>query len=385
MYINRRAETSVTELLKEFPIVGLLGARQVGKTTLAKKIATLIDRDSIYLDLELIEHYNRLETPEYYLRGHKDKLVIIDEVQRKPELFPVIRGLVDEYGNNGHFLFLGSASPELLKQSSETLAGRIYYEILAPFSCSEVDDWNKLWYRGGFPDGYLSKTDKTAYRWLSAFITTYLERDLPALGLQVPSIQLRRFWEMLAHNNGQMLNLSKYASNFGISPHTIKRYLSILESTFLVRQLKPYFSNATKRLVKTPKIYIRDTGLLHVLLRIDSTDSLAGHPIVGASYEGWIIEQICANLDPDFQQTYFYRTHAGAEIDLLIESSSGLTAIEVKRSLAPKASRGLIEVMKDLNLNDAYIVYPGDETYRLTDKVTAITLKDLLPKVSLSH
>ncbi len=381
MYINRIAETRITELLTEFPVVGLLGARQVGKTTLAKRIASLSKSDSIYLDLELIEHYNRLETPEYYLRDHKGKLVIIDEVQRKPELFPVIRGLVDEYGGNGHFLLLGSASPELLKQSSETLAGRIYYEILGPFLCLEVDDWSKLWLRGGFPDSYLARTDKAAYRWSSAFIATYLERDLPALGVQVPSIQLRRFWEMLAHNNGQILNSSKYASNFGVSPHTIKRYLSILESTFLVRQLKPYFSNVAKRLVKTPKIYIRDTGLLHVLLRIDSMDALAGHPIVGASYEGWVIEQICASLDSDYQQAYFYRTHAGAEVDLLIENSSNLTAIEVKRSPAPKPSRGLSEIMKDLNLNSAYIVYPGDETYRLSDKVTAITLKDMLTMI----
>jgi len=380
MYINRVAESAVMEFLREFPIVGLLGARQVGKTTLAKKIASLIEIDTIYLDLELVEHYNRLENPEYYLRGHKDKLIIIDEVQRKPELFPVIRGLVDEYGGNGHFLFLGSASPELLKQSSETLAGRIYYEILAPFSSSEIDDWNRLWLRGGFPDAYLSKSDKTAFRWLSAFISTYLERDLPTLGIRVPTIQLRQFWEMLSHNNGQLLNASKYAANFGVSPHTIKHYLAILENTFLIRRLKPFHANLSKRLVKTPKVYLRDTGLLHALLRINSLDILEGHPVVGASYEGWVIEQICGNLDPDFQQAYFYRTHAGAEIDLLVEDASGVTAIEVKRSPAPKPTRGLSEAMNDLGLKQAYIVYPGNETYQLSERVTAITLGDMLKR-----
>ncbi len=318
--LHRSCTPQILSLLAEFPAVGLIGARQVGKTTLAKMVATQFDPRAVHLDLERPSDLDKLIEPELYLRPYADRLVVLDEIQRRPDLFPVLRALIDERRRPGRFLVLGSASPDLMRQSSESLAGRIAYHELAPFSLPEVDRERfatRLWTRGGFPESFLAKTDEASFRWRQAFIQTHLERDLPGLGIRVPSTALRRFWLMLAHSHGQLWNGSQIASSLGVAAPTVRRYLDILQDTFMVRQLQPYHANLKKRLVKRPKVYLRDSGLLHALLGIMDFDALSGHPLVGASWEGWAIEQVLAII-PSHWHTYFYRTARGAEIDLLL-------------------------------------------------------------------
>ncbi len=377
-YINRNCIGHIRELLDNFPVVAILGPRQVGKTTLAKYLSSLSSKDTLYLDMENRGDNLKLDEPVLYLNSHKEKLVIIDEIHLKPEIFRDLRGIIDFYNVPGRFIILGSASGELLKQSSETLAGRVAYYELSPFNFKEVNDLQTLWWRGGFPLSYLAKNDKMSKTWLNNFIKTFLHIDIPMLGFNIPPKQLEQFWEMLAHLHGSLWNASLIGKNFGLTSPTIKRYLGLLESTHMVRALYPFSTNIKKRLVKTPKVYIRDSGILHALLRISDIDRLYSNPIVGMSYEGWVIEQICSACSDMELRPYFYKTHAGAEIDLVIDIGGELLAVEIKRSLSPKPERGFYEAVKDLNISKKYLIYPGKEKFVLKNNVHVLPINDFI-------
>ena len=363
----------------KYPVVGILGSRQVGKTTLAKMIRERMKKKVIYLDLELPSDLNKLQDPELYLSRFEDTLVIIDEIQRMRSLFPLLRALVDRNRSAGRFLILGSASLELIRHSSESLAGRIIYHELSPFSLSEINSENiqKLWLRGGYPESYISRNNDESYVWREAFIKSYLETDIPQLGIRIPAQQLRRFWTMIAHSHGQLWNASKIAGSLGISAPTVMSYLDILEETFIVRQLRPYYSNIKKRLIKSPKVYIRDSGLLHALLNIRTLDDLHGHPALGSSWEGFVVEQILRIL-PERWQAYFYRTGAGAEIDLvLFDGKHKPVAVEIKYSVSPKLERGFWNAYEDLSCKKGFVLYPGEESYPLGRNVATLPAKKL--------
>lgn len=377
--IHREIKQTVLESLTRFPVVALLGPRQVGKTTLARGLQQEIGSSAVYLDLERPSDLGRLSDPELYLSSHVERLVIIDEVQRMPSLFPLMRALVDRNRIPGRFLILGSASPDLPRHASESLAGRIISHELTPFTLKETggEEMNRLWLRGGFPDSFLAPGDTESLMWREAFIATYLERDIPQLGIRVPATQLRRFWTMLAHLHGQLWNGSQIAAGLGISPPTARNYLDILHDTFIVRQLSPFFVNIGKRLVKSPKVYIRDSGLLHALLRIGNSDDLTAHPVLGASWEGFVIEQILARL-PAGVQAYYYRTAVGAEIDLiLVSGTEPPVAVEIKYASAPKPARGFWQAFADLGCRRGYVVYPGAESYPLAENVITLPVGEL--------
>ncbi len=389
--IHRLVQARVAELLRQFPAVAILGPRQVGKTTLALALAETLGKEAIYLDLELPSDRAKLADPELYLNQHENKLVILDEIHRLPGLFETLRGLIDRRRRKGsrsrHFLVLGSASIDLLHQSAETLAGRIAYEELTPLSVTEVAGSGKksadrLWVRGGFPDSFLASTDANSFTWRSAFIQTYLERDVPSLGPRIPAETLRRYWQMLAHNQGQMLNAAQLATGLGVSGHTVARYLDLMVDLLLVRRLQPWATNVKKRLVRAPKVYVRDSGLLHALLDIRNREALLGHPVVGASWEGMLIENILDAL-PATTRTTFYRTSAGAEIDLVIEfSAKERWAIEVKRSIgSPAPSKGFYIGCEDIKATRQIVLYPGDERFKLDAKTEVMPLNLLLPEL----
>jgi len=377
--VNRTLKHIIDVSLKQYPVVGILGSRQVGKTTLAKMIERSLSKKPLYLDLELPSDFNMLQEPELYLSPFSDSLVIIDEIQRMPTLFPLMRALVDKKKSPGRFLILGSASPDLIRQSSESLAGRIIYHELTPFNLNEVGTtkFRQLWLRGGFPESYLARDDGKSFLWRESFIKTYLEMDIPQLGVRVPAAQLRRFWTMLAHSHGQLWNASQIANSLGITAPTVRHYLDILEDTFIVRQLQPFHGNIKKRITKSPKVYIRDSGLLHTLLRNPTLEQLHAHLSAGASWEGFVIEQII-RLIPSSWQYYFFRTNAGAEIDLLLlDKTNRLMAVEVKYSLSPKIARGFWNAYEDLACKKGFVVYPGDESYPLGKNVFALSIKEL--------
>ena len=398
--ISRLAQPKLRKLLRQFPAVALLGPRQVGKTTLALSLAEENGEQSLYLNLELPSERAKLTEPELYLAQHEDRLVIFDEIHRLPGIFATLRSLIDQRRRkgkrNGQFLLLGSASIDLLQQSGETLAGRIAYEELTPFSVAEVAApgvgtadqlWNRLWNRGGFPDSFLAARDEDSFAWRSAFIQTYLERDVPALGPRIQAETLRRYWQMLAHNQGQMLNAAQLASGLGVSGHTVARYLDIMVDLLLVRRLQPWAVNAKKRLVRTPKVYVRDSGLLHALLGIRNMEELLGHPVVGPSWEGMLIENILGAL-PATARTSFYRTSAGAEIDLVIEfSAKERWAIEIKRSLgSPAPSKGFYNGCEDIKATRQIVLYPGEERFKLDKKTDVMPLQRLLKdELALNH
>ncbi|MEN6423868.1 MAG: ATP-binding protein [Phycisphaerales bacterium] len=371
--------------LGQFPAVGIIGSRQVGKTTLAMMIAERRAGKAVYLDLERPSDLAKLDDAELYLRSVADSLVIIDEVQRRPELFPVLRSLIDEQRRPGRFLILGSASPALLRQSSESLAGRIVYHELKPFDLQEVgvslENVNRLWCRGGYPESFLAESDADSLKWREAFIQTYLERDIPNLGSRIPTVTLRRFWQMLAHCHGQLWNASKIAGSLGVDGKTARRYLDMLEDTFMVRQLQPLHANLKKRLVKSPKVYLRDSGLLHALLNIATHEQLLGHPAAGASWEGWCIEQVLSVV-PVNTAASFYRTTAGAEIDLVLQpaGTGPAIAIEAKRSLDPRPGKGFWSAFADLQPDRAFVVYPGEEFYPLGEQVWALPMSQMSKK-----
>ncbi len=385
--IARDLQSKLEYFINNYPAVALLGPRQAGKTTLALTIAK--HRHSIYLDLESEQDRAKLNQAELYLAQHEDKLVILDEVQRAPELFQNLRGLIDQGRRKGlrsaRFLLLGSASIELLKQSSETLAGRIAYLELPPLHVLELtsDHLEQLWTRGGFPDSLLATNDQISFQWRLDFIRTYLERDIPQLGPRIPAETLRRFWVMLAHNQSELLNASKLASALGVDGKTIAKYLDLLVDLLLVRRLKPWHENTKKRLVKSPKVYIRDSGIAHALLGIQTQESLLGHPICGSSWEGYIIENIL-NLAPQNSEAYFYRSSGGAECDLILKfHDQKVWAIEIKRSLSPKVSKGFYYACDDIKTTNRYIVYPGIETYPMAHDTEAISLNDLLKRLKV--
>ena len=377
--IERRIALNLTERLDETPAVALLGPRQVGKTTLARTIGER--RPSLYLDLESDADRARLTEPELYLAQHEDKLVILDEVHRLPGLFQILRGLIDEGRRKGiragRFLLLGSASLDLLRQSGESLAGRISYLEMGPVDGSEVPaaEIPKLWNRGGFPDSLLAADDRRSQRWRQDFIRTYLERDVPMLGPRIAAETLRRFWTMLAHHQSGLLNAAEFARSLGVDGKTVASYLDLLVDLLLVRRLEPWHSNAGKRLVKSPRVYVRDSGLVHTLLGLATLEDVLGHPVAGASWEGFVIETLIAAA-PEGTQANFYRTAAGAEIDLLLRSPRGeLWAIEVKRSLAPSLERGFHHACADLKPQRRIVVYPGTEAYPLSQDVEVMPLQ----------
>lgn len=379
--IARRLHHTLRRRLDAFPAVALLGPRQVGKTTLALEVAQ--EREAVYLDLESAADRAKLADPELYLASHEGKLVILDEVHRLPDLFQSLRGLIDQGRRRGRrtgrFLLLGSASMDLLRQSGETLAGRIAYLELAPIDALEADSkrLDALWLRGGFPDCLLATNDAQSLRWRENFIRTYLERDIPQLGPRIPAETLRRFWTMLAHNQGSLLNAAQLARGLGVANNTVASYLDLLVDLLLVRRLPAWHRNVGKRLVKSPKVYVRDSGILHALLGLADREAVLGHPVVGASWEGFIIENLLA-VAPERTDASFYRTTAGAEVDLVLTLPGGkLWAIEVKRSLAPKVERGFHNACGDLQPARAFIVYPGHERYPLTEGIEAISLPDL--------
>ncbi|MDE0241604.1 MAG: ATP-binding protein [bacterium] len=383
--IVRRHARRVLQFLEEIPAVALLGPRQVGKTTLARAIAAETP-DSLYLDLESPRDVARLADPGRYLELHADRLVILDEIQRMPDLFRVLRGQIDERRLSGrrsrHFLLLGSASDTLLQQSSESLAGRIIYHELPGLDALEVgSDHDSLWLRGGFPDSFTARSDAASARWRLNFVRTYLERDIPQFGVRVPAETLRRFWTMLGHRQGGLLNASELARSLDVSVPTVTRYVDLLSDLMLVRRLPPWFANVGKRLVKTPKVYIRDSGVLHSLLGLGTLDDVLSHPVTGASWEGYVIENLIAAA-PFGTEAWFYRTRAGAEIDLLLNlPDRRLWAVEVKRSAAPRAGKGFEIAASDLEVDERFVVHPGSEPFPLSRTTTAVPLVDLMARL----
>ncbi len=385
--IKRQAQTEIAQLLEEFPAVGVLGPRQIGKTTLAEAIADAEKPNPVYLDLERPTDVARLKEPEDYFELQKGKLIILDEIQRVPELFQILRGVIDrrrrEGLRTGQFLILGSASLDLLKQSSESLAGRIAYKELSGLTVAEVDnseskDLDRLWLRGGFPDSFLAKSDEASLRWRLNFISTYLERDVPQFGLRIPAVTLRNLWTMLAHSQGGQLNISQLGNNLDVTAPTAKRYIELLEDLLLIRTLRPWSGNVGKRLVKVPKVYIRDSGITHALLNLTTQDDLLGHPVVGASWEGFVLENLLSCLATGVTP-WFYRTSAGAEVDLVIEKNSKERfAIEIKRSQAPSVSKGFHLGCEDIGATKRFIVYPGKERFPVTKEITAIPILDMM-------
>lgn len=389
MVIVRQLTKKVAEALRRSPSVALTGPRQVGKTTLALSLAH--DIPSVYLDLENRLDLLRIKDVETFYAENRSKLIILDEVQRLPEIFTSLRGIIDKErrsGNKaGQFLFLGSASISLLQQSGESLAGRIAYLELYPVNLLEFatqipDTLNPLWVRGGFPESLLADSDKNSLLWRLDFIRTYLERDIPQLGPRIPAATLERFWTMLAHNQGSVINASNIGRSLEVSVTTVGRYLDLMADLLLVRRLPSWTSNIGKRLIRTPKIYIRDSGITHALLNISNYNDLQGHPVVGGSWEGFVIENILS-VAPQRVQPYYYRTSGGAEIDLILEFAGGQKwAIEIKRSSAPSLSKGFHIGCSDIKATKRYVVYSGKDTFSMGDGITAISLHDLMREIA---
>ena len=380
-WIPRLQDPLLRRRLEQFPAVALLGPRQVGKTTLALQLAATTP--SLYLDLEASADLARVSEPSLFLQRHADKLVILDEVQRLPGLFAELRGLIDagrrQGQANGRFLLLGSASVELIRQSSESLAGRIAFLELGGLHALELgaDALDKLWIRGGFPGSTLAATDGDSAEWRRQFIRTYLERDIPQLGPRLPAETLRRFWTMLAHGQGSLFNAAELGRSLGVDGKTVGRYLDLLVDLLLVRRLPPLLANVGKRLVRSPKVLVRDSGLLHTLLGLGDADAVLGHPVAGASWEGFVIETLLA-VAPQGCQGWFYRTAAGAEIDLVLEwSPQRRWAIEVKRSLSPRLGKGFHQARADLQPERTFVVTPSATGYPLADGVEVMGLAEL--------
>lgn len=379
---KRHTEPLLTSLLAQFPAVVLLGPRQAGKTTLAF-VAKTTHPNAYYLDLELPSAQRQLDDPEAFLQAHRHQLVILDEVQRQPELFAVLRSVIDQRRRDGEtagqFLLLGSASGVLLRQASESLAGRVAQLELGPFQLREVydqntasQDMNPLWVRGGFPLSWLAQADSTSLRWREMFISTYLEKDIPALGPRIPSTTLRRLWTMLAHHQGELLDASKLAAALAISGQTVARYIDLLCDLMLVRRLPAWSGNVGKRLVRSPKVYVRDSGVVHALLGLCTLDDVLGHPVAGSSWEGFVIEQLLAAAP--HAQASFYRTSHGAEADLVLQLRNGQTwVIEIKRSSAPTVSKGFYLAATDVGATRKLLVAPVDASYRMRDDIEVMS------------
>lgn len=383
--IKRKIYKTVLDRLALFPAVVLLGPRQVGKTTLSEDIAS--GCPSVYLDLESVSDREKLSDPLTYFERHENKLVVLDEVHRVPELFHTLRGVIDKGRSRGfrtnRFLLLGSASIELLRQSGESLAGRVSYMELQPFGILEIEKTSidQLWVRGGFPDSFLAKNDAQSMIWREDFIRTYLERDIPDLGPRIPAETLHRFWTMLAHCQGGMINAAQLARSLAVDGKTIARYLDLMVDLLLVRRLRPYHVNTKKRLVKTPKVYLRDSGVMHALLGISDREKLYGHPNAGGSWEGFVIENLIA-VAPDRTIASFYRTSVGAEIDLILELTGGeIWAIEIKGGRSARPSKGFYNACEDVQPNKSFVVYRGEERYPVSQDVEAIGILEMAHEI----
>ena len=388
--LTRNAFDVVKNRLSNFDSVAVLGPRQTGKTTLARQIADETGGGASYLDLESAVDRRKLDDPEAYFAANREKLIVLDEIQRAPEIFQVLRGEIDarrrQNGKAGKFLLLGSASMDLLRQSSESLAGRISFVELTPLQPDEIanvgpESIDNLWLRGGFPQSFLRESDAASLQWRLDFIRTYVERDIPKFGLQVDAERLELFWRMLANDQGELFNAQRYARSLGVSGHTIARYLEILEKLLLVRNLKPWFANSNKRLVKAPRPFVRDSGILHALLAIETTDALRGNSVVGKSWEGFVIEALI-DAAGDRARPYFYRTAAGAEADLILEmTAQRCWAFEIKLSSAPKVDRGFHTAADDLAVERRILVHRGNETFPMRGGIEAMTLMAALAAV----
>ena len=377
MIRRREHKASIRTLLDQFPVVGLVGARQVGKTTLACELIEDAAEPVTIFDLEDPTDERRLADPKLALESLRG-LVVIDEVQRSEELFRLLRVLVDRPGNAARFLVLGSAGPDLLRQSSETLAGRIAYYELPPFRINETGTGagavRRLWLRGGFPRSFLADGDDRSFKWRTEFIRTFLERDLPQLGVSVPAATMRRFWTMLAHYHGNRWNSSELGRALGVTAPTINRYFDALVDALIVRRLQPWYENLKKRQVKAPKVYLADTGMLHALLSVDSEFALMGHPKLGASWEGFAMQEMLRIVGVDWDRCYYWATHRGAELDLLVFDGGRRIGFEFKRTSAPGMTRSMHSALSDLKLDRLFVVYPGDTRFPLHERVEAVGL-----------
>ena len=369
----------LTQLLERNPVVGILGARQVGKTTLAHTLMKTLRRPATVFDLERGQDLARLEDPELALQELRG-LVVLDEIQRRPELFPTLRVLADRPRRPARFLVLGSASPDLLRQSSESLAGRIAYHQLSGLSLDEVgiDNLNRLWLRGGFPRSYTARSHSASADWRHDFVRSFLERDMPQLGVSIPARTLERFWAMLAHYHGNIWNASEFGRSFGVSHHVMRRYLDALEATFMVRVLQPWTANIRKRQVKSPKVYLRDSGILHSFLGVESMSGLERHPGLGASWEGFLVEAVIHQLGARSRDCYFWATHTGAELDLMIQHRGRRYGFEIKRTTSPRITPSMRSALEDLGLTRLDVVHGGSETFPLSRRIRAVAAKRIL-------
>jgi hypothetical protein len=381
--ITRNAESVILKDLRNFPVVAILGPRQCGKSTLAKMLRDKIE-DFVYLDLESPSDLRKLDDPELFFEVNRRKTVCLDEIQLKPELFPVLRSIVDRTGRKGQILILGSASQRLIRQSSESLAGRISFTELTPFLVSEIEALSgytqpDFWFRGGYPDSLLASDDNVSMRWRENFLRSFIERDLPQLGVRVTAKNLRRLLTMCAHSQGQLFNSSKLAASLGVSYHTVRDYVDLFEQTYLIRSLLPYEINLKKRIVKSPKVYIKDSGLLHALLEIQDFNALMGHPVFGASWESFALENILGVMGN--WRSYFYRTSSGSEIDLILEHGIRRIAVEFKSSKAPAVSRGFWNALEDLKIKEAWIIAPVEGTYPIKPGVNVSNLANFVQQI----
>lgn len=381
LMIDRFIYGELLEIVGEFPVLGIVGPRQVGKTTLARLLSKKINKESVFLDLENPRDISKLTDPLLFFENNQDKCIIIDEVQIKKELFPIIRAVIDQKREPGRFILLGSASPELIRDASESLAGRIYYKELTPFHFQEIKDvisYQKHWLNGGYPEALLTESKTKSVRWRRSFIQTYIERDLPLLGLQSKISDMQRLVRMISHIHGNQLSYQTLSKSMGLTGPTIKKQIDFLEHAYIVRLLEPFYHNIGKRLVKSPKIYLRDTGLLHSLLEVERFEDLFGNPVIGNSWEGYVIEQIYAVLPESYTLNY-YRTQQGAELDLVIcKNLKPVIGIEIKFNSSPKFSVGNEISLKDLGLNKCFIVVPEVERYYLKGSIEVISVSELI-------
>lgn len=382
MIDRKRHVNTVLRLLKGHRIVGILGARQVGKTTLARVVQKQWKGQTNVFDLENPEDLARLNDPILSLKNLKG-LVILDEIQRRPDLYNVLRVLVDRPGKSARFLVLGSASPNLLMQSSESLAGRIIYYNLPGFSLDEtgIKTLRRLWFRGGFPRSYLARSHAESHEWRCAFIQTFLERDMAQMGIRIGATTLRRFWNMLAHYHGNIWNSSEFARSFGVADTTVRNYLDLLTDALVIRQLQPWHENISKRQVKSPKVYVLDSGLLHSLLRLGTPTELESHPKLGASWEGFILEELIKRLGARAEETFFWATHSGAELDLLVVRGKKRWGFEIKRTSTPGITRSIRQAMKDIHLESLHLIHAGEKTFLLSDNILAVSFQNLLENI----
>ena len=376
-YIERAITQTIQSRLSFFPALALLGPRQTGKSTLAKQIIDTVN-NAVYLDLERPADLNKINDPEVYFSHHKNGLICLDEIQRAPDLFPFLRGFLDRNDRGGQLLILGSASRDLLKQSSESLAGRISYLEISPFTLLEIDDSHDHthWLRGGFPRSFLAPNNELSFVWREDYIASFLERDIPQIGFNIPALTLSRFWRMLAHNHGQCLNSAKLANSMAVSAHTIRSYIDILESTFIVRTLLPYVSNIKKRMIKSPKVYISDSGITAALLQLQSFEQLMGSPVIGTLWE----QIVLTNLKGHFPsaQYYFYRTSAGAEMDFVMQYKNKIYAIECKSSVSPSLTKGTFNAIDDIKPFHTFIVAPVKTGWSMKKNIQVVSLQELI-------